>query len=64
MTHEAVPGDVTVDLTTTELQLILTSLRLLLNSEDDAVEITRLKRLIELLAGARDPRDTERPTMP
>lgn len=61
MTQETVRSGVTVELTAAELHLIITSLRLLLTSEDDAVEITRLKRLIERLAGSQDPRDTEQP---
>ena len=42
---------VTVRLSTSDLQLILTGLRFLLSAEDDAAEIERLKRLIDRLEG-------------
>ena len=41
----------TIRLSTSEVQLILTSLKFLLSAEDDAAEIERLKRLIDRLAG-------------
>jgi hypothetical protein len=40
---------VTIRLSESDLQLVLTSLRFLLISEDDATEIERLKRLIDRL---------------
>ena len=39
----------TIRLSTSDVQLILTSLRFLLSAEDDAAEIERLKRLIDRL---------------
>ena len=42
---------VTIRLSTSDLQLILTGLRFLLSAEDDAAEIERLKRLIDRLEG-------------
>ena len=48
-------GQVSVQLSTSDIQLILTGLRFLLEAEDDASEIERLKRLIDRLEGLRAP---------
>ena len=42
---------VTIRLSTSDLQLILTGLQFLLSAEDDATEIERLKQLIDRLEG-------------
>lgn len=49
MIDETDPRTVTLAVTATELQLIRTSLRFLLEAEDDPESIERLKRLIERL---------------
>ena len=41
----------TIRLSASDVQLILTSLRFLLSAEDDAAEIEQLKGLIDRLAG-------------
>lgn len=42
---------VTIQFSTSDLQLVLTGLRFLLSAEDDAAEIERIKRLIDSLEG-------------
>ena len=42
---------VTIQFSTSDLQLIITGLRFLLSAEDDAAEIERIKRLIDSLEG-------------
>lgn len=49
MSQHTSSQDVTVGLTTAELQLVLTGLRFLLSAEGDPVAIDRLKRLIARL---------------
>jgi hypothetical protein len=44
-------GQVVIQLSPLDLQLVLTGLRFLLSAEDDAVEIERLKLLIDRLEG-------------
>ena len=48
-------GQMSVHLSMSDTQLILTGLRFLLEAEDDATEIERLKRLIDRLDRLRAP---------
>ena len=49
MEDQSDKDQVTTQLSRSDLELILTSLRFLLSAEDDAVEIERLKLLVDRL---------------